>query len=103
MSWNSFDVNIGTSVSATRLENATAAAREMPNSLKMSPILPGMNDTGSITEIRTSVVAMTANVQEGDREKCLDAGMDDYVSKPVRAPELSQVLDRWSRVPDDAP
>ncbi|MBW4460693.1 MAG: Hpt domain-containing protein [Nodosilinea sp. WJT8-NPBG4] len=35
---------------------------------------------------------MTANAMEGDRERCLDAGMDEYVSKPIRLQELAQVL-----------
>ena len=46
---------------------------------------------------RPRLVAMTGNALEGDREKCLAAGMDDYVAKPVRIPELQAVLERWGR------
>lgn len=44
---------------------------------------------------RTTIVALTANVQEGNRERCTAAGMDDYLSKPVGDAELKSVLQRW--------
>jgi len=44
---------------------------------------------------RTPVLAMTANVMSGDRELCLEAGMDDYISKPVRPDELRGAVLRW--------
>ena len=43
----------------------------------------------------TPVVALTANAMDGDREKCLEAGMDDYVSKPVRTQVLSHMIEKW--------
>ncbi len=43
---------------------------------------------------RPYIIAMTANAMTGDREKCLDAGMDEYISKPVKAPRLKSALEQ---------
>jgi diguanylate cyclase (GGDEF)-like protein len=48
-----------------------------------------------LTGRRTPLVAMTANTQRGDAEKCLAAGMDDYLAKPITLVELRQKLDKW--------
>lgn len=45
---------------------------------------------------RCPIVAMTANAMKGDREKCMDAGMDDFLSKPFRSQDLIQMIVIWS-------
>jgi signal transduction histidine kinase/DNA-binding response OmpR family regulator/HPt (histidine-containing phosphotransfer) domain-containing protein len=45
---------------------------------------------------RMSIVAMTANAMQGDRERCIEAGMDDHIAKPVRPETLRAALERWS-------
>ena len=67
------------------------------------PALDGYATTAKIREMearanesskRTVIVALTADAMQGDREKCLASGMDDYLSKPVRIDQLRAVLDR---------
>jgi len=49
-------------------------------------------------EKRPCIIAMTGNALTGDRDKCLQAGMDDYISKPVRVGDLQSALQRWGPV-----
>jgi signal transduction histidine kinase/CheY-like chemotaxis protein len=44
---------------------------------------------------RVPIIALTANAMEGDRERCLDSGMDDYLVKPLKSEDLARALDRW--------
>ena len=67
------------------------------------PEMDGLTATRQIREEWSAaeqprIIAMTANAMQGDREICLEAGMDDYVPKPIRSEELSQALSKCSPI-----
>jgi signal transduction histidine kinase/DNA-binding response OmpR family regulator/HPt (histidine-containing phosphotransfer) domain-containing protein len=66
------------------------------------PVMDGLTATGEIRRreqtsgaARVPVIALTANAMEGDRERCLAAGMDDFLSKPFTQQQLATLLRRW--------
>jgi len=67
------------------------------------PVMDGYQATRAIRRLEekeglakyTPVIALTANVLEGDREKCLSSGMDDYISKPFKQDTILKILERW--------
>ena len=54
-----------------------------------------IRDADANNGLHTPIVALTARAMEGDREKCLAAGMDDYLSKPFTTAQLKEVMSRW--------
>jgi len=64
------------------------------------PEMDGLTASRRINELRKEpgkpwIIAMTANAMQGDREMCLSAGMNDYLTKPIRSTELAQALERF--------
>ena len=64
------------------------------------PVMDGFEATRAIRAAATAyqnipIVAMTANALKGDREECLAAGMDDYISKPIKVDDLAAAIEKW--------
>ena len=74
------------------------------------PLMDGYQATQAIRQIeqnntppkRTPIIAMTANAMKGDRQRCLDAGMDDYIAKPIRAATLYLTVEAAAGIADPA-
>ena len=98
-------------VAADGLQAIAALEREPFDVVLMDVQMPELDGLGATRAIRSRwpesplwIVAMTANAMAGDREACLAAGMNDYLSKPIRPPELAAALERTPmRVPAAQP
>ena len=100
----------GVDLASTGREALEAIARQSYVAILMDcqmPDMDGFEATRIIREReaegtrRNSIIAMTANALQGDRERCLVAGMDDYVSKPLQLQTLSGVLAQWCTAAGD--
>ena len=95
-------------VVANGLEALDALRRVSYDIVLMDCMMPEMDGYEATKKIREDerqngkgrrplhVIAMTANAMQGDRDKCIAAGMDDYVSKPVQLTDLRRALEKWS-------
>jgi CheY-like chemotaxis protein len=72
------------------------------------PVMDGLEATRRIIAIapsqeRPRIIAMTANALPGDRERCIDAGMDDYIAKPILPAAVEALIERWGAARHAAP
>ncbi|RUL88981.1 PAS domain S-box protein [Tautonia sociabilis] len=86
-------------------EAVAAYARGRFDLVLMDVQMPGMDGYAATKAIRrleedlgrhTPIIALTAHAMQGDRQRCLDAGMDDYLAKPLRPGPLREILLRWA-------
>jgi two-component system cell cycle response regulator DivK len=87
----------------TGLDSLTMAAEEMPDLILMDINIPGMDGLETTVKLKENpslchipVVALTANAMKGDRERCLAAGCDGYMQKPVGVSDLRKQIQNYS-------
>jgi CheY-like chemotaxis protein len=92
-------------IAADGLEAVGKVGNESFDMIFMDIQMPNMNGYEATRRIREEgvsvpIVAITANAMSGDDHKCLDAGCDDYMSKPIRRERLAEIIGKYLQ-PDD--
>ena len=95
------------------VEALQATREKLYDLILMDVQMPGMDGMEATRQIRDPrsgtvnpkvvIVALTAHAMAGDRQRCLDQGMDDYLAKPIKAAELQDVINRWVQGPAAGP
>ncbi|HYN37230.1 MAG TPA: response regulator [Actinomycetota bacterium] len=100
----------GADVAGNGLEAIESVERQTYDVILMDVQMPEMDGLEATRQIikrwgdkRPRIVAMTADAMQGDRERCLNAGMDEYLTKPIRTGELVAALQRSSTAPGGEP
>jgi CheY-like chemotaxis protein len=87
------------------VERATASAYDVILMDVQMPVLDGFQATAAIRALpsraRVPIIALTAHAMAGDRERCLEAGMNGYLAKPLDIEQLIDVVETWGRQPLD--
>jgi GAF domain-containing protein/CheY-like chemotaxis protein len=95
-------------VASNGVETVQSVRRQFYDVILMDvqmPEMDGLEATHAIRNLKNiaqpRIIAMTANAMQGDREECLVAGMDDYISKPIQVKELRAALERTMKMSND--
>jgi len=106
-------MGLGAEAASSGAEALEALGSSLYDLVLMDVQMPEMDGLEATRQIRSRdstildpgvpIIAMTAHAMSGDRERCLEAGMNDYITKPVSPRELYDVLDRWLPRDPEAP
>ena len=93
----------------TGYQSLEMASERTPDLILMDINIPGMDGLETTVKFKESadlshipIIALTANAMKGDKERCIEAGMNDYISKPININALSDAIDKWALISDDS-
>ena len=102
-------IGIDSSMAGNGIEAIVALERDTFDIVLMDVQMPEMDGLTATRKIREGaaglacaqvpIIALTAHAREENRRECLDAGMTDFITKPIKRDELTAVIDRWAQVP----